>query len=359
MASREATPQDIPTAEEEGACLERFLSSVIEHGRLVKRIPALAAELKAIRAKYYTYICHQDTLSLAHRLELQERREPLKKAEEFFRNALNKSQSQEEQLLRRCQDQVHEYAQVSCLLLCHRMQTKLPRELRDQILGKLYCGFQHFKRFDHTALPWNRAFEYTAIKPRGNEFAGSVINRRVNEVAHYWNLEFVGLETLRDLAQAWYEDTEFIFLEPVGFQDFLSPENVTGLHPAELVRSMRIMMEASNLNNMDTFGRKITSTRYQETLDGLRSLLTLRNASIQIEYSTSCASRSPIWDGGYATFNLFLKFFQGVMDVLVELQKVDLRVNVTLDKVDLRNLEISAEAWREKFLKDAEVRQRM
>ncbi|KAJ8117933.1 hypothetical protein OPT61_g981 [Boeremia exigua] len=82
----------------------------------------------------------------------------------------------------------------ACLSVCLAVQNRLPRELRDMIFGYLLLEDGVHARLFHY---------YNTLDPKAPR--------------HYWNKEFTGDATLRELTQSWYRSVRFDFDRSLDF----------------------------------------------------------------------------------------------------------------------------------------------
>lgn len=82
----------------------------------------------------------------------------------------------------------------SCLRVCDAVQDRLPRELRDMVLGYLLLEDGVHARLFHY---------YNTLDPKAPR--------------HYWNKEFTGEATLRELTESWYRSVRFDFGRSLDF----------------------------------------------------------------------------------------------------------------------------------------------
>lgn len=81
-----------------------------------------------------------------------------------------------------------------CLSVCDAVQNRLPRELRDMILGYLLLEDGVHARLFHY---------YNTLDPKAPR--------------HYWNKDFTGEATLRELTESWYRSVRFDFDRSLDF----------------------------------------------------------------------------------------------------------------------------------------------
>lgn len=81
-----------------------------------------------------------------------------------------------------------------CLRVCLALQTRLPRELRDIIFSYLLLEDGVHARLFHY---------YNTLDPKAPR--------------HYWNHEFTGNDTLRELTESWYHSVRFDFDRSLDF----------------------------------------------------------------------------------------------------------------------------------------------
>lgn len=94
-------------------------------------------------------------------------------------------------MLKRVEDQ---QSKSACLSVCSALQTHLPRELRDMVLGYLLLEDGVHARLFHY---------YNTLDPKAPR--------------HYWNKEFTGDATLRELTESWYRSVRFDFDRSLDF----------------------------------------------------------------------------------------------------------------------------------------------
>ena len=95
----------------------------------------------------------------------------------------------------------------ACLSVCHAVQNRLPRELRDMILGYLLLEDGVHARLFHY---------YNTLDPKAPR--------------HYWDKEFTGEATLRELTESWYRSVRFDFDRSLGFLPHLLAQVDTTLN---------------------------------------------------------------------------------------------------------------------------------
>lgn len=95
----------------------------------------------------------------------------------------------------------------ACLSVCEAVQHRLPRELRDMILGYLLLEDGVHARLFHY---------YNTLDPKAPR--------------HYWSKDFTGEATLRELTESWYRSVRFDFDRSLNFLPHLLAQVDTTLH---------------------------------------------------------------------------------------------------------------------------------
>lgn len=97
----------------------------------------------------------------------------------------------ERMVLRKLEEQ---QSKSACLSVCLAVQSRLPRELRDMIFGYLLLEDGVHARLFHY---------YNTLDPKAPR--------------HYWNKDFTGDATLRELTESWYRSVRFDFDRSLDF----------------------------------------------------------------------------------------------------------------------------------------------
>jgi hypothetical protein len=94
------------------------------------------------------------------------------------------------------------YAQLDCTILCSHISTQLPRELRDHIYSYLMDRI--------TPIPVNHADMEVTDAQQITDVHWRLAGKR-SPHRHCFDVKYVGEESQREIAEAWYRASEFVF----------------------------------------------------------------------------------------------------------------------------------------------------
>jgi len=133
-------------------------------------------------------------------------------------------------------DDLETYAKESCLELCAKLYSALPRELRDEVYAYVCIGNSVSVNSD-----WGTTSSFIT-----DATATDCWTRDPLGEAHYWKTKYVGNDILKEMAQVWYSRSTFTFSGCTAMERFLTEDRwKMGLTPGNLVRNVRVSVNVA------------------------------------------------------------------------------------------------------------------
>ncbi|KAH7074223.1 hypothetical protein FB567DRAFT_505194 [Paraphoma chrysanthemicola] len=173
-------------------------------------------------------------------------------------------------------------AKAECLQLCNSIMTYLPREIRDMVLRHLSTSAEeHVEReyFRSTLDPKTRMHTYDTERWKAK-----------HHPEHFWDVEYVGPDFLRELIENHYRTSTFVFDCDGGLiERFLESDQLkAGFQPGVLVSRIEVRINAITFDRTSCrgymFGCPIKAERLVAALAGIERLKS--GASVVVHFST-------------------------------------------------------------------------
>jgi hypothetical protein len=167
------------------------------------------------------------------------------------------------------------YAKESCLALCAKLHSTLPRELRDEVYAYVCTGDSVLVNSD-----WGTTSYFTT-----DPIAMGCYTHDRLSAAHYWKTEYIGNDILKEMAEVWYSKSTFTFSDCTVMERFLMEDRWnTGLSPGNLVRNICVSVNIASWAYTFTEHVQIQEDLKKE----LRKIMGLKKeAKIKIKVRTS------------------------------------------------------------------------
>lgn len=179
-------------------------------------------------------------------------------------------------------DAFESLAKTECTQLCNRVMIHLPREIRDMIYRHLSTSSEERisrEYFRSTLDPVTKLHTYDAGRWKAK-----------HHPEHYWDVEYVGDDFFRELAENHFRTSTFMFGDDSGLiQRFLWTDQMqAGFPPKELVSRIEVHLNAMTFDRTCCigymFGCAVKPERLQTAVKGSERLKP--GASVVVQFAT-------------------------------------------------------------------------
>ncbi|KAF2623512.1 hypothetical protein BU25DRAFT_414270 [Macroventuria anomochaeta] len=178
------------------------------------------------------------------------------------------------------------FAKSECRSLTDMFMIKFPRELRDMVYRHLSTKEERIDSdyFRSTMDPITKCYSYDQARWKTAHFP-----------EHFWSTDYVDAEFVRELSEAYYSTSKFIFGDGQGLiGKFLNTDQLgLGFPPKELVSNIEVRLSAITHDRGSfrayIFGVPKPPERLQAALLGLMELKSGSSVCIQFSTEAKCA----------------------------------------------------------------------
>ncbi|PSN74908.1 hypothetical protein BS50DRAFT_628164 [Corynespora cassiicola Philippines] len=143
------------------------------------------------------------------------------------------------------------YAALSCHILCQKVESAFPREIRDLIYEAIIArNSLSIEVGPHTT--WPPALLLRTLPPSQQQDPPGVMSGPYHHhhrgYTHCWDPDFVPLSMMRELAESWYRRATFSLTDGATVAHLLRTEGMRfALDPGALIRHVRIRIRRSEM----------------------------------------------------------------------------------------------------------------